>query len=103
MVTEGDIQALADKIAAQFHPERIVLFGSYARGTPHEDSDIDLLVVMDVDRPRYKLAGKIRAALTAKFPIDVVVRSPEDYAASSLDLIVRDALESGRVLYSKAA
>lgn len=33
-------------IAAEFSPDKIILFGSYAYGTPHEDSDVDILVVM---------------------------------------------------------
>jgi predicted nucleotidyltransferase len=45
------IRGYAHAIAAEFHPERIILFGSYAYGTPHEESDVDLLVVMSTADP----------------------------------------------------
>jgi predicted nucleotidyltransferase len=45
MIDKEDIVALAERIAREFAPERIILFGSYAYGTPTEDSDVDLLVV----------------------------------------------------------
>lgn len=102
MVTERDIQGLADRIAAEFRPRRVVLFGSYAHGTPRTDSDVDLLVIVPVDGPRYKVAGAIRAKLTGEVPIDVVVRSPEEFAAPEGDPIILEALRSGRVLYAAA-
>ena len=49
MVEMSQIEALSQQIAEQFHPERIILFGSYAYGEPNEDSDVDLLVVMPFD------------------------------------------------------
>ncbi len=105
MVTRADIQALASKIAAEYRPEKIVLFGSHAHGAPHEDSDVDLLVVLPVEGPRYRLAARIRAGLTAATAIDIVVRSPRDVASAADrgDPIVLDAMESGVVLYSAAA
>lgn len=102
MVTEQDIQGLAARIAAEFRPTKILLFGSHASGTPREDSDVDLLVVVDVDGPRYRLAGRIRASLTGNIPIDVVVRSPREFASPEGDLIIQEALQNGRVLYAAA-
>ncbi|MEK7995668.1 MAG: nucleotidyltransferase domain-containing protein, partial [Planctomycetota bacterium] len=46
MVAMSTIRELAEQIAEQFNPDRIVLFGSYAYGTPGPDSDVDLLVIM---------------------------------------------------------
>jgi predicted nucleotidyltransferase len=103
VVTEQDIQALADRIAAEFRPQRVVLFGSYALGTPREDSDVDLLVVLPIQGPRYRVAGRIRAILTPSIAIDVVVRSPQEYESSPGDVIVREARESGRTLFHRAA
>ena len=48
MITREDIQATCDDIVREFAPLQVILFGSYAYGTPTEDSDVDLLVVMDV-------------------------------------------------------
>jgi len=47
MVSMSDIQTLADRIAAEFKPERIILFGSYAGGKPTPDSDVDMLVIAE--------------------------------------------------------
>jgi uncharacterized protein len=72
------IRRYARAIAAKFHPDTIILFGSHAYGTPHEDSDVDLLVVM----PARQLdqAYRIRLALTAPFALDLIVRTPKEMA-----------------------
>ncbi len=48
MITREDLQATCDDIVRKFAPLQIILFGSYEYGTPTEDSDVDLLVVMDI-------------------------------------------------------
>src|SRR5260370_14342069 len=70
------IRRYARAIAEEFHPDRIILFGSHAYGTPHEDSDVDLLVVMPARR-QGSMAYKISLALQAPFPMDLIVRTPE--------------------------
>jgi predicted nucleotidyltransferase len=100
MVSDRDIQALADTIVARFRPDRIVLFGSQARGEPGEESDVDLLVVLEGAGPRYKDAGAIRAALRTDIPLDVVVRRPHEFRNHLGDPLVLDALQHGRVLYA---
>src|SRR5437764_13689000 len=69
------IRRYARQIAERFHPEKIILFGSYAYGTPNADSDVDLLVIMPT-RDRHSLAVKIRMALDAPFPMDLLIRTP---------------------------
>jgi uncharacterized protein len=101
-VTERDIQELAAKIVAEFKPQKVILFGSHANGVPHADSDVDLLVIMPVNEPRYKVAGRIRASLTPHIPIDVIVRSLDDLERNPLDVITRIAMDTGRVLYAAA-
>jgi predicted nucleotidyltransferase len=46
MVRMKQIRDWSRRVAKQFNPERIILFGSYAYGKPREDSDVDLLVVL---------------------------------------------------------
>jgi len=46
MTTSKAIQEFCDRVVAEFHPDKIVLFGSHAWGTPREDSDVDLLVIL---------------------------------------------------------
>src|SRR5438477_768720 len=71
------IRRFARQIAERFHPDRIILFGSHAYGTPHADSDVDILVVMCAP---YELgqAFKIRLALPAPFPMDLLVGTPNN-------------------------
>ena len=68
------IRRFARRVAAQFRPDKIVLFGSYAYGTPHPDSDVDILVVMPA-RNQHDQAVRIRLAVPAPFPMDLIVRT----------------------------
>src|SRR6516162_10835767 len=71
------IRRYARAIAERFDPDKIILFGSYAYGTPHEDSDVDLLVVMPTWN-QHSQAVKIRMAFTVPFPMDLIVRTPKE-------------------------
>jgi len=101
MVAASKIQACAREVAEKFHPERIVLFGSYAYGKPTIDSDIDLLVVMNHKGRAVEQAARIRSSLHSTFPIDVLVRSPRKIRERLKmgDPFVRDIIEKGEVLY----
>src|SRR5438045_5473512 len=70
------IRRYARQVAEMFRPEKIILFGSRAYGTPHEDSDVDLLVVMPARDELYQ-AFRIRMAVPAPFPMDLLVRTPD--------------------------
>src|SRR5438132_14271332 len=71
------IRRYARAIAERFQPDKIILFGSYAYGTPHEDSDVDLLVIMPTWN-QHSQAVQIRCALAAPFPMDLLVRTPKE-------------------------
>src|SRR5439155_1237359 len=71
------IQKLVREIADKFQPDKIILFGSYAYGKPHRDSDVDLLVVMPAWNETSK-ACQIRLAVHHPFPLDLIVRTPEN-------------------------
>ncbi len=104
MVTMAQIEELVRRIGQQFHPERIVLFGSYASGQAAEDSDVDLLVVADTTLPPRERYGAVRR-LVADFPasFDIIVKTPEEYARwrSVVNHIVYFADKYGRVLYER--
>src|ERR1700691_3587345 len=68
------IRRYARAIADEFKPDKIILFGSYAYGTPNEDSDVDLLVVMPA-ADQHTQAVRILWRLTAPFPLDLIVRT----------------------------
>jgi len=85
-------------------PERIILFGSHARGDTDLDSDLDLLVIMnDVTHSRQE-STRIRRALRGLLvPIDIIVATPEQIAryGDSPLLVYGPALREGRVLYER--
>jgi len=76
------IRSVTRQIVHQFHPQKVILFGSYAYGQPTEDSDVDLLVVMDTDEPPLHAAAQIAATIEHPFPLDIVVRTPAEFAAA---------------------
>src|ERR1700691_5868160 len=69
------IRRFARRIAERFHPDKIILFGSYAYGKPHDESDVDLLVIM---RTRNAIDESIRITLAFEepFSLDLIVRTP---------------------------
>jgi uncharacterized protein len=76
------IRNVTRQIVQQFHPQKVILFGSYAYGQATEDSDVDLLVVMDTDESPLHVAAKIAAAIEHPFPLDIVVRTPVEFASA---------------------
>lgn len=101
MVTLSHIQSLASAIAIRFHPQKIILFGSYAEGTAGPDSDVDLLVLMPFEGKSFWKSLEILNWLNPDFPVDLLVRCSED-AARRYELgdpLIRDALDKGKVLY----
>jgi uncharacterized protein len=104
MLTMAEIQKFADQIAREFKPERIILFGSYAYGTPHDGSDIDLLVVMPLEGSPLDKAIEILRKLRPTFGIDLLVRSPEELKQRLEwnDFFLREVVEKGKLLYDAA-
>lgn len=101
MITAAQIQRVSDEIARKFQPERIILFGSYAYGTPSEDSDVDLLVVMPLPNKGRGRGYDIRQHLDVTFPMDLLIYDP-DYLQQRIaleDYFVREITEKGEVLY----
>lgn len=101
MVTARQIEAVVDEIARRFKPERIILFGSYAYGTPTEDSDVDLLVVKRYRGRSFEAASKVRIPLEVTFPMDVLVRSPSEMRTRLAldDYFISDIVNQGIILH----
>ena len=102
MVTREEIQSTCDDIVREFAPLQIILFGSHAYGTPKEDSDVDLLVVMDIPKSEFlNKAIEIRQRISYRFGLDLLVRSPEEiaYRVSYNDWFLREITEKGKVLH----
>lgn len=103
MIRRQDIVDWCESVAREFRPAQIFLFGSYANGTPNEDSDVDVLVVMPLPRGRRDVhqAAAIRDRVRASFPMDVIVRSPEEMARRLArgDGFISDILQHGKLMY----
>jgi len=100
------IDDLVRRIVERFRPEKIILFGSHARGTAGQDSDADILVVMPVKGSKRKKATEIDIALVGlDLPVDLIVVTPEELERNKnqIGTIVYPALKEGKVLYEKAA
>ena len=97
------IRRFAREVGERFRPEKIILFGSYAYGRPHEDSDVDLLVVMPA-RNETDQAVKIRRAVDAPFPMDLLVRTPKtmEWRLREGDWFLHEIVTKGKVLYEEA-
>jgi predicted nucleotidyltransferase len=109
-MTQIEIDTLLDeivkKIVEQFHPDKIILFGSYARNEYTEDSDFDILVVMPVENHQRRKANEIDLALADRtVPMDVIVVTPEQYNRQKdlIGTIIYQAAREGRVIYERAA
>ncbi len=108
MVTESVIQQLVDRIK-QFDPEKIILFGSYAYGTPNEDSDVDLFVIKNVKPVNArKLRINIRTHLrdiiyNQNVPVDLLLDSQEhiDKRIEKGDSVYKEIMSKGRTVYEK--
>ena len=100
--TVQDIADVVTQIVERFHPQQVVLFGSYAYGTPTPDSDVDLLVVMETPLPNVEQAVEIRQAVDFPFPVDLLVRTPHHIAERVAlgDVFLREVLAKGVALYA---
>jgi UTP:GlnB (protein PII) uridylyltransferase len=103
MASQSEIQALTDRIAHEFHPEKIILFGSHARSDAKPDSDVDLLVIIDSDQHPSRTAAEITCRVhPRRYPLDLIVRSPETVRARLQinDWFMRDVMREGRIIYA---
>jgi len=103
---ESAIQQAVDRIATRFHPDKIILFGSQARGQGGPDSDADLLVIMPVAGSKRQQAVQIDLAMEGiPIPIDLIVVTPDEVHKDreTAGTIIGEAMREGRVLYERAA
>ena len=103
-IRRSQIQKFAEQVARQFRPEKIILFGSYAYGKPTEDSDVDLLVIMPFEGKGAHKATEILVATGPTFPIDLIVRTPEqiETRAKLGDFFIREITTKRKVLFEAA-
>ena len=100
-----EIQGFADRIARDFEAERIILFGSYARGNPQADSDVDILVILPFEGKPFWKSLEILNRANPTFPTDLLARRPDDTERryQQGDPLIRDAIDYGKVLYERGS
>jgi predicted nucleotidyltransferase len=99
MITEEQIQAVVRRIVEGYQPDRIILFGSYAYGTPTEHSDLDLLIIKEkAEAKRAERSIAVRQLLwgTDAPAMDILIRTALYYTVEA------QAIEKGRTLYASA-
>ena len=102
MIPETTIQEAVKLLQAAGNPSRIILFGSYGRGNPHADSDLDLLVIQPVVQDRRRAMVQLRRVLSPlRIPADVLVVSEQAFQdwSDTPGNILYEAAREGRVLY----
>ncbi len=94
---------VVERLVAELKPEKIILFGSYADGTPTSDSDVDLLIVIDGDKRQNLLAASM-LLYPRPFPVDIIIKTPTEIeealkGGKDNSFFVREILKKGKVLY----
>ena len=107
-VSEELIQRVVNKLVAEYAPQQVILFGSYAYGMPDEDSDIDLLIVKETEDPFIKRVSEARRAAKGAhtgISIDFFVLTPDEMNSRLWkgDHFIEEILEKGRALYGEAS
>jgi predicted nucleotidyltransferase len=96
------IRRFARQLGERFHPDRIILFGSYAYGQPHAGSDVNLLVIMPASS-EVNQAIRMELAFEPIFPLDLIVRTPAkvERRLKEGDSFLSEILTRGKVLYEE--
>ncbi|MCK4628287.1 MAG: nucleotidyltransferase domain-containing protein [Sedimentisphaerales bacterium] len=105
MISQKVLQKAANRLAEQFDPQRIILFGSYARSMADEHSDVDLLVICPFQGKRRKLMVVMDRALRGlNFARDIVILTPEEFERDIQipGTLARTVRHEGKILYEKA-
>ena len=92
------------RLVEKFHPEKIILFGSQARGTADSHSDVDLLVISNIKEKRRKLMTDMRRVLDKlEYAFDVIILTREEFERDSKipGTIGRYASREGKILYEQ--
>lgn len=101
MTTSEKVQEICDRIASDFHPDKIIVFGSHAYGTPGPFSDLDLLVVMPFEGSPLQQAALIISRVNPEIGIDLIVGAPGQVRErlAMRDAFMREIVERGKVAY----
>jgi uncharacterized protein len=99
------LRPAVQKIVQELKPEKVILFGSYAYGTPNPHSDVDLLVIMQTKASLKDRSWAVsRLLLPRPFPVDILVKTPKEVekALESGDFFLKEIITRGKVLYDRS-
>jgi len=96
------IEDVVNQIATRFHPQQIILFGSYAYGNPRPDSDVDILVIMETQMSGVQQSIRILKSINYLFGLDLLVYTPENLAHRIAigDPFIKEITQRGKVVYA---
>ena len=104
MLTSREIESLVRRIVQRLRPRKVIMFGSYAKGTATARSDLDIFVMKDTDLPMGSRGQALGALLAAQLiPVDVhiyTLEEVEEYAKEPFSF-VSSILSTGRVVYDE--
>lgn len=99
------LEKIIEKILEVIIPEKIILFGSRAKGTARENSDYDILIIQKTGERNRKVAQKLYLYLDFPVSIDIIVQTPEtiEINKNMFHSVVKDALNEGKVVYESGS
>ncbi|MDI6765803.1 MAG: nucleotidyltransferase domain-containing protein [Bacteroidota bacterium] len=104
MVSKKTIKNIVKEIVDACNPELVILFGSYGRGKPKKDSDLDIFVVVDLPGTSVERNRFVRSTIKENgFGLDVVTRTPQEYnkALRGRDWFIQEIAREGKILYAR--
>jgi len=103
MIEKEKINEVIDKIVNNYHPEKIILFGSYATGCQDEKSDLDLLIIKDTDKPSFERDIEVLKLFRGlKIPLDILVYTNDEFNKwkNLKTSFESNVLKTGKILYA---
>jgi len=104
MIDSAKINDIITKIALNFNPDKIILFGSYASGTPDNSSDLDLLIIKDTDLPRHRRSNDIYKSLIGlMIPVDILVYTNNEFEQEKEQKysFISSAIKTSKLVYER--
>ena len=104
MISQEKISEIVNKIAENYDPDKIILFGSYAKGTANTDSDLDFIIVKKTDTPKQKRGREVRKYLLgAMIPIDLKIYTPDEFEKekNSVYSFLNSAIKNSKLIYER--
>ena len=101
----GFVGDIVSRILETISPEKILLFGSHTTGNASDDSDVDLLIIMNTELRPAERQRMVSRLLYPRFkPLDIVVKTPEEIKAAQkrVDPFIHEILQEGIVLYARS-